>query len=123
MKRIYYIFILCVVCTFVISCGKKQDVKMSDKQDIKVSDKQEKETENVKNATLQTEYHIEDYENGYLIVSKLDGLLYGVIDRNNKRAFHIIMDIDHFFILLAALNNLQATGHCKVKTMDVENNH
>ena len=33
------------------------------------------------------------------------------------------MDIDHFFILLAALNNLQATGHCKVKTMDVENNH
>lgn len=92
MKRIYYIFILCIVCTFVISCGKKQDVKMSDKQDIKVSDKQEKETENVKNATLQTEYHIEDYENGYLIVSKSDGLLYGVIDRNNKNIIPVEYD-------------------------------
>lgn len=36
MKRIYYIFIVCIMSAFMLSCGKKQDVNIPDKQEEKV---------------------------------------------------------------------------------------
>ena len=42
-------------------------------------------------------FHIEDYENGYLIVSKSDGILYGAIDRNNKNIIPMEYDSASFF--------------------------
>ena len=66
MKRIYYIFIVCIMSAFMLSCGKKQDVNIPDKQEEKVQQEEKKEKEE-KSISLQTDYHIEDYENGYLL--------------------------------------------------------
>ena len=41
MKRIYYIFIICIMSVFMLSCGKKQDVNIPDKQEEK-KEKEEK---------------------------------------------------------------------------------
>ena len=96
MKRIYYIFIVCIMSAFMLSCGKKQDVNIPDKQEEKVQQEEKKEKEE-KSISLQTDYHIEDYENGYLIVSKSDGILYGAIDRNNKNIIPMEYDSASFF--------------------------
>ena len=42
MKRIYYIFIVCIMSAFMLSCGKKQDVNIPDKQEEKVQKKKKK---------------------------------------------------------------------------------
>ena len=96
MKRIYYILIVCIMSVFMLSCGKKQDVNIPDKQEEKVQQEEKKEKEE-KSISLQTDYHIEDYENGYLIVSKSDGILYGAIDRNNKNIIPVEYDSASFF--------------------------
>ena len=43
MKRIYYIFIVCIMSAFMLSCGKKQDVNIPDKQEEKVQQEEKKE--------------------------------------------------------------------------------
>ena len=45
MKRIYYIFIVCIMSAFMLSCGKKQDVNIPDKQEEKVQQEEKKEKE------------------------------------------------------------------------------
>ena len=45
MKRIYYIFIICIMSVFMLSCGKKQDVNIPDKQEEKVQQEEKKEKE------------------------------------------------------------------------------
>ena len=42
MKRIYYIFIVCIMSAFMLSCGKKQDVNIPDKQEEKVQQEKKK---------------------------------------------------------------------------------
>lgn len=42
MKRIYYIFIVCIMSAFMLSCGKKQDVNIPDKQEEKVQQEEKK---------------------------------------------------------------------------------
>ena len=66
MKRIYYIFIVCIMSAFMLSCGKKQDVNIPDKQEEKVQQEEKKEKEE-KSISLQTDYHIEDYEKAAIV--------------------------------------------------------
>ncbi len=80
MKKTVYYLAIGLIGLVLTACGNKQENNVSQKQEKKVT----QEPKQVKNDSLKTEYHIEDYENDYLIVSKSDGLLYGVIDRNNK---------------------------------------
>jgi len=45
MKRIYYIFIVCIMSAFMLSCGKKQDVNIPDKQEEKVQQEEKNDEE------------------------------------------------------------------------------
>ena len=105
MKKINYIFILCMVSIFLISCGKRhtstttkssETTQQTEEQTEEETDFMDHENEQqeqlVTNSSLSTDYHIEDYENGYLIISKSDGLLFGVIDRNNNTILPVEYD-------------------------------
>ncbi|MBO5175588.1 MAG: WG repeat-containing protein [Eubacterium sp.] len=105
MKKIIYIFILCMISIFLISCGKRQTSSttksaettqqpedQTEEQTDFVDHELEQQEQLADNSYLSTDYHIEDYENGYLIISKSDGLLFGVIDRNNNTIIPVEYD-------------------------------
>lgn len=94
-----------MVSIFLISCGKRhtstttkssETTQQTEEQTEEETDFMDHENEQqeqlVTNSSLSTDYHIEDYENGYLIISKSDGLLFGVIDRNNNTILPVEYD-------------------------------
>lgn len=82
-------------------CGKEEKTYVPQKKtetEISKSENDselETETEGIsegKNYKITTEYDLEDYASGYVIVSKNDGLLYGVIDKDGNEVIPVEYD-------------------------------
>lgn len=82
-------------------CGKEEKTYVPQKKtetEISKSENDselETETEGIsegKNYKITTEYDLEDYASGYIIVSKNDGLLYGVIDKEGNEVIPVEYD-------------------------------
>ena len=80
-------------------CGKEEKTyvpqKKTETEISKSENDSESETEGIsegKNYKITTEYDLEDYASGYVIVSKNDGLLYGVIDKDGNEVIPVEYD-------------------------------
>lgn len=91
-KKIVGILMLLLVL-LVCACGKKEEntvqkpVLVIEENQVKEStvlEEVEKEEKAINGLIFSTEYKIEDYCNGHFIVSKNDGLLYGVLDMKGE---------------------------------------
>lgn len=69
----------------------------------------EKNTED--NLYLTTDYKVEDYCNGYFIVSKMDGRLFGVINSKGKEVIPLKYD-EVSFIIDKRLSNREQILYC-----------
>lgn len=88
-----------MVSFFLISCGKRHTRTTTKSPKTNHQSEEQTDFENheieeqiVDTSSLKTDYHIENYENGYLIISKSDSLLFGVIDQNNNTIIPVEYD-------------------------------
>lgn len=104
MKRemvIKALMLLAISGMIFSGCGKTEKTYVSQKKTeteiSKTENDNELETEKEdtlegKNYKITTEYDLEDYASGYVIVSKNDGLLYGVIDKDGNEVIPVEYD-------------------------------
>ena len=92
-KKVGIVLMTCLVSLFLFSCEQSNiDNKSNATSEYSLNSEEKVQNVEEKNTVLKTEYEIEDYQNGLLIVSKSDGLLYGVINRNNEEIVPVKYD-------------------------------
>ena len=71
---------------------KKTETEISKTENDNELETEKEDTLEGKNYKITTEYDLEDYASGYVIVSKNDGLLYGVIDKDGNEVIPVEYD-------------------------------
>ena len=131
MKRQFLCFIM-VAILMLSGCGKDNEVKMNDVHSENVEKtvvNHNTDNENVSEiddvskigngtAIFSTDYKIEGYCNGDFIVSKSDGLLYGVLDMQGKEIIPVQFDNISFMNEEEVVNGDSKNVYIKAKYED-----
>lgn len=105
-KEILWIALLSMsLCFLSVGCSSNEKEDSNVKKDIVEDASQEQDNvleedteEELKNGyQFSTEYSIEDYCHGYFIVSKMEGMLYGVIDIQGNEVIPLEYDAIEFY--------------------------
>lgn len=135
-KKFYFVIVLSIIS--LSACGKQkidntsvsgaddQYVEKNSESDFEKDIKNVESEENEKgdNSIFETEYKIEDYCGGDFIVSKSDGLLYGVLNMQGEEIIPVEYDEIYFINKeeVVESNNLDVWIHVKYEdTADIYN--
>ncbi len=85
MKKIVSLFVVFIMLVTLIGCNEKHT---ESGKDVSAS----KEVDSISYETLTIEYDVEDYVENAIIVSKNDGLVYGMLDNEGKEIIPVKYD-------------------------------